>query len=184
MIARLALLGAVSLVTMGAQSSCSSSNGEGLLEVNDPPASGSGSGPTFTTTLVLKNSAGAVTNRFQRGELIMMELTTRNRTDQPVVLQFSSGAQSDCVVFDNGGRAPLWRWLDGKFFTQATTETTFQANETRTGTFTWNQERASGELLPTGSYEARCVLLFMEYHQNLQAPHELGSTLVPFTITP
>ena len=182
MIARLALLGAVSLVTMGAQSSCSSTNGEGRLEINDPPASGMD--PTFTATLVLKDSSGALKNSFQRGELITMELSVRNRTDQIQRLTFADGGQHDFLVFNNGTHQLRWRWSDDKVFVQVTTELTFQPQETRTVSVTWDQVVASGLVLLPGPYEARGMMMRMGPEADLQAPNERASTLVPFTITP
>jgi hypothetical protein len=182
MIARLVLLGAVGLVTMGAQSSCSSTNGDGRLEIQDPPASGDG--PTFTTTLVLKDSSGNVEDSFQRGELITMELTVRNRTSEVQRVMFADGAQSDFIVFNDGTHQLRWRWTDGKAFTQATTELMFAAQETRTISVTWDQVLASGAMLEAADYEARGMLMVMAPGADLQAPNERASVLVPFTITP
>jgi hypothetical protein len=185
MIARLLLLGAVSLVTMGAQSSCSASYGDRMGDINNPPGDGNGSGdgPTFTTTLVLKDSSGAIRGQFQRGDLMTFELIVRNRTDQSVRIQFADGAQQDFTVFDDGTHVLRWRWMTGKVFTQATTDLVFAAHETRTFSATWDQVMDQGALLDAGRFEARGVVLFSGYSNDLQAPNELGSTLVPFTIT-
>jgi len=182
MIARLALLGAVSLVTMGAQSSCSSTNGEGRLDIQDPPENVDG--PTFTSTLVLKDSSGTARNSFERGELITMELSVRNRTSEVQRVTFVDGAQSDFLVFNDGTHQLRWRWTDGKVFTQATTEVTFEPQETRKISVTWDQVLASGAMLDAGAYEARGMMMRLGVDADLQAPHERASTLVPFTITP
>lgn len=181
MIARLVLLGAVSLVTMGAQSSCSGSYGD-MSQIDDP-TDGSGDGPTFVTTLVLKDSAGNVRNRFRRGELITMELTVRNRTDQSQRVMFADGNQSDFMVFDDGTHQLRWRWTDGKVFTQATTEVMFDPQQTRTISTTWDQVLASGAMLETGAFEARGMMLRLGIGADLLAANERASTLVPFTIT-
>jgi hypothetical protein len=182
MIARLALLGAASLVTMGAQSSCSSTNGEGRFDIQDPPENVDG--PTFTTTLVLKDSAGTVRSSFQRGELLTMELSVRNRTSEVQRVTFSDGAQSDFIVFNDGTHQLRWRWTEGKVFTQATTEVMFEPQETRKISVTWDQVLASGAMVEAGAYEARGMMMIPAPGADLQAPHERASTLVPFTITP
>jgi hypothetical protein len=176
MIARLLMLGAVCLVTSGSQVSCSSGTSAQV------PGGGTGNGPTFTTTLVLRDAAGAETNSFSRGDLIRFELTVRNRTDQTVHLTLNSGLQSDFVVFDNGGNVPRWQWSEGKVFITGTTEITFAPLETRVFTVDWNQQLRTGDALAAGSYEARGVLPFEAFASNPQAPHELGSTLRAFRV--
>jgi hypothetical protein len=168
---RLAALGAVAILTSGAQSSCS---------VGDPsqipqPTDRSGDGPTFTTTLVLRDAAGTAKNTFQAGELITFELSVRNRTAQPVELDFRSGQQYDFFAFDSGTTNLVWLWSSAALFTQAESALTFAAGETKVFTVTWAQGNR-------GSYEARGAVLFDGLETNRQASHELGSTLVPFTI--
>jgi hypothetical protein len=182
MIARLALLGAVSLVTMGAQSSCSSTNGEGRLDIQDPPENADG--PTFTSTLVLKDSSGAARSSFERGELITMELSVRNRTSETQRLTFADGGQSDFVVFNDGTHQLRWRWSDDKVFIQVATEVMFEPQETKKISVTWDQVLASGAMVEAGTYEARGMLMIPGPGADLQAPSERASTLVPFTITP
>lgn len=45
-------------------------------------------------------------------------LTLRNQTREPLELKFKSGQMFDVVVRDEAG-ADLWRWSDGRIFTQA-----------------------------------------------------------------
>jgi hypothetical protein len=168
---RLVALGAVALLTSGAQSSCSV--GDPSQIPHPPPASGDG--PTFTTTLVLKDAAGTVKNTFQAGELITFELTVRNRTAQPVELDFRSGQQYDFFAFRSGTTELVWLWSAAALFTQAESTQTFAAGETKVFSVTWAQGTR-------GSYEARGAMLFDGLETNRQAPHELGSTLVPFTV--
>lgn len=171
MMARLAALGAVAILTGGAQSSCS---------VGDPsqipkPIDRSGNGPTFTTTLALKDAAGTVKSAFQAGELITFELSVRNRTTQPVELDFRSGQQYDFFAFKSGTTDLVWLFSSTALFTQAESTLTFAAGETKVFSVTWAQGTR-------GSYEARGAVLFDGLETHRQAPHELGSTLVPFTV--
>lgn len=173
MMARLAAVAAVALFTSGAQTRCSSGDNGFIGEINDP---GSGNGPTFTTTLVLKDSAGNPKTLFPAGDVVTLELSVRNRTSQPVELDFTSGQQYDFFVFRSGSNTPLWRWSSAALFTQAASQLTFAPGETKVFTVTWAQD------VSRGAYEARGAVLFDELRTNPQAPHELGSTLVAFTV--
>lgn len=168
MMARLATLAAVALLTSGAQTRCSVGD-----PVDDPD---SGNGPTFTTTLVLEDAAGNARTTFLEGEVVTLRLTVRNRTSQPVELDFANGQQYDFFVFRSGSNTPLWQWSSAASFTQAMSQLTFAAGESKEFTVNWAQDVARG------SYEARGAVLFDELQTDPQAPHELGSTLVAFTV--
>jgi Intracellular proteinase inhibitor len=155
MISRLVLLGAVGLVTMGAQSSCSS--GDGTLSINQPgPGTGTNTGPTFATTLTLKDSSGKITSRFSAGELITIELSILNRTNAPIHVRFPTmGGNQDFYVYTQGTDDAQWEWLANKLFATVVTETTFEPGVRQVvATTTWNQVRLDGVMLPPGSYEA------------------------------
>jgi len=182
MIARLALLVGIVLSTAGAQYSCSS-DGRGLITNRDGGRDiGSGSGPTFSTTLILRDSAGVETNSFTRLELIDMELTVRNRTAQKVTVQMPSTAGSDFVVFTEGGDSPRWWSNENRGFPTVVTTIEFQPNESKTVSVSWNQELRDGTFLPAGSYEARGMLRNVGFPPGWLAPHELGSNLRVFTV--
>ncbi|MEO8063315.1 MAG: BsuPI-related putative proteinase inhibitor [Pseudomonadota bacterium] len=178
MMARVALLVGVVLSTAGAQYSCSS-DGNGLITHRDID---SGDGPTFSTTLILRDSAGAETYRFDSTELITFELTVRNRTDRVVTLQMPSTARSEFLVFTEGGNTPRWRSNQDQVFPPVITELVFQANETRVFELDWTQETRDGTFLERGRYEARGVLAKVGFPANPLAPHELGSNLRVLTI--
>ena len=169
-VTRLVAVGTVALFTSGAQTRCSSGD---LSEL--PGEDENADVPTFTTTLVLRDSAGVARNSFQAGDLITFELSVRNRTNQPVELDFASGHQYDFFAFEAGSSDVVWLWSSTALFTQAASTLTFAAGETKVFSVIWSQ----GE---RGSYEGRGAVLFDGLWTNRQAPHELGSTLVPFTI--
>jgi hypothetical protein len=173
MVSRLVALGAVVLVTGGAQTSCSTGDLSQLPPRDDSGVSGDG--PTFTTTLVLRDAAGVARSSFQAGELITFELSVRNRTSQPVDVDFRSGQQYDFYAFRSGTRDVVWLWSSTALFIAAETTLNFAAGETKVFTVQWSQGAP-------GSYEARGAVLFDALMSNPQAPHELGSILVPFTI--
>jgi hypothetical protein len=178
MMARLALLVGIVLSTAGAQYSCSS-DGNGLITNRDID---SGDGPTFSTTLILRDSAGTETYRFTRTELITFELTVRNRTDRAVTVEMPSAAGAEFRVFPDGGNTPHWQSNEGRAFPAVVTEIVFEPNQARIFEIDWTQETLDGTFLGPGWYEARGVLAEVGFPANPLAPHELGSNLRVFTI--
>jgi hypothetical protein len=178
MMARLALLVGIVLTTAGAQYSCSS-DGNGLITNRGLD---SGDGPTFSTTLILRDSAGTETYRFARNTLVTFELTVRNRTDRPVTLQMPSTATAEFLVFTAGGNTPRWRSNEDRAFPAVVTQIAFEANESKVFEIDWTQETRDGTFLAPGRYEARGVLANVGFPANPLAPHELGSNLRVFTI--
>ena len=156
MIARLALLGAVALVTMGAQSSCSYGDDGGKLDISDPGGgTGTSTGPTFQVTLKLKNSAGETTNVFRSGDVITFELTVLNRTDAPVTVQMPSmGGYADYKVFDHGTDTQRFDWVANKLFAAVVSDFTFPAHGSHTFTGTWDWVDTGGTMVPAGHYDA------------------------------
>jgi hypothetical protein len=180
MIARLLGLAAVVMLTAGAQSSCSVGSGtaEGDVDL------GSGNGPTFTSTLVLRDTSGAETYSFHRLELITFEFTVRNLSAQPVTLPYT-GVTGSVLVFHDGGHTPIWNPFHDTAFAQAISYVTIGAGESRVFTHTWNQVLPSGSMLPRGHYQARGVFLtpgVFGPNSDYLFPHELGSNLRGFTI--
>ena len=176
--ARLALLVGIVLTTAGAQYSCSS-DGNGFITNREID---SGNGPTFSTTLILRDPAGTETYHFARNTLITFELTVRNRTDRPVTLQMPSTATAEFLVFTEGGNTPRRRSNEGQAFPAVVTQIAFEANESKVFEMDWTQETRDGTFLGPGRYEARGVLANIGFPANPLAPHELGSNLRVFTI--
>jgi hypothetical protein len=170
---RLLLAAGLIAACLGASSSsCSFGGGDG----------GSGIGPSFATTLAIRNNAGTPTATFDRGEPIELLLSVRNRLDTPATVEFPTGRQSDFVVVSRTSGNVTWKWSDGKSFTLALTEIEFAANETKTFSVIWDQTDSSGQPVPSGDYEARGVLIFEGFDTDPLRPHEMGSTLERFTI--
>ena len=138
MIARSLKIGLLTMMASTSFFSCTSGtrSGDGL----DDPVPEEVAGPTFTTTLVLRDSAGAEKYTFQRTELITFELSVRNRTAQPANVSLSTTQASDFFVFPNGGNTALWFCSTGMAFPTVVTTLTFAANETKVMQCTWNQE--------------------------------------------
>jgi hypothetical protein len=80
---------------------------------------------------------------------VTFQFRVRNASDAPVELTFRSGQVADAAVFE--GDQEVWRWSDGRLFTQALTAQTLAPGETMTEQFTWSA--------PTpGAYTARAAL--------------------------
>ena len=178
MMARLLAIGAVAVLTGGAQYSCSS----GDPSLLPPRGIDSGDGPTFATTLTLKDAAGAERTSFSRGELITLELTVRNRTAEPVTVSLSSPQQTDFFVFRNGADTPIWNSAHDAAFPAVVTPLVFGPNETKVLAATWNQEIPDGTFLPRGNYEARGAVMAVGVLPTFLASHELASTLRAFRV--
>jgi hypothetical protein len=170
---RLLIAAGLMAACLGASStSCSFGSGDG----------GSVIGPSFATTLAIRDSSGTPTAIFDRGEPIELVLSVRNRLGTPATVEFPTSRQSDFVVLSRASGDLVWKWSDGKSFTLAPTEIEFAANETKTFSVIWDQTDSSGQLVPSGDYEARGVLVFEGFDSNPLQSHEMGSTLERFTI--
>jgi hypothetical protein len=178
MMSRLAAVIAIGLFTGGAQYSCSNGSGN----IRDGRDIDSGNGPTFTTSLVLRDSSGAQATRFDQGETITFELTVRNRTNTTVRLESGHPPDSDFVVFDDGTDDVRWRHNEGRGIPLVVTPIVFAPRETRTFTVNWDQLLLNGTMLVNGNYEARGVIPFTEFATDPMASSELGSNLVAFSV--
>lgn len=183
MIARLIAVGAVALVTSGSQVQCSSGDTDLLPPIEEIDGE-TGNGPNFATRLVIRDSSGQETDRFARGELITFEVTVHNKTTQPIVLSYT-GISGTAMVFSRGGDDPLWYPGYGAAFAQVISHVTVEANETKTYSITWNQERPDGTFLTRGSYRARGLFWapgVLGPNSDYLFPHELASQLKGFTV--
>ncbi len=182
MIARLIALGAVAIVTSGAQEGCvfgaSSGDGDPIDTVDD----GSGNGSTFVTTLILRDSTGTEKYTFARNELITFELTVRNRTADAQTVNLATARSRDFYVFDDGEETALWNATHDQVFATVVTPLDFAANETKTMSFTWNQELPDGSFLEVGNYDARGLVAAIGVSIDPEAPHELRSVVRGFQV--
>ena len=76
---------------------------------------------TSTREKTLKNESIKLTTSFdvaQQGNAVTFELRVTNTTGKRVELTFASGQAYDFVVVDSAGRE-VWRWAEGRIFTQS-----------------------------------------------------------------
>lgn len=142
-----------------------------------------GNNPTFVATLQLQNTTGDITDNFDRGALIQMILTVRNRTDETQTLNFATTRQSDFVVVRENTDDVVWQLSEvGPPASQTASTLEFAPNQVRTVTTTWEQIDSGGDQVRTGSYEARGVIVFDGFDANPLRASQLGSPLERFTI--
>ena len=112
----------------------------------------------FQTTLVLKDPSGAVKSEFPQGEMITLELTVTNLTDEPQGLSLPTSQLYEFLVGANQNVSPLWRWSHGKAFLQAVTPLLLSPRETKTFKEVWNQRDDGGSQVSPGTYRAQGFL--------------------------
>ncbi len=117
--------------------------------------------PTPTPVLATTNSSRShVQKPTISGELyvrakdssVRMAFHVSNNSRKNVELTFPSGQTYDFVVLDSVGRQ-MWRWGDGRMFTQALRNTLLSGGESVDYEETW-----SAATLPVGKYTVRAVL--------------------------
>lgn len=70
-----------------------------------------------------------------------------------VDLTFRSGKRADVVVRDTEAGAAVWRWSEGRMFTQSVSRTTVRPGEQIEQSFTW-ADPPPGSYVATGTLEA------------------------------
>lgn len=74
---------------------------------------------------------------------VQFALHVTNRADKNVELMFPSGQTHDFVVKDDAGRE-VWRWSEGRMFTQALQSKLLGGSETATYRDSWNAGARTG----------------------------------------
>jgi hypothetical protein len=97
-----------------------------------PERSRSVSGPSIVTTLDVR----------QRGHQLAFTLRVTNNAKKKLELVFPSGQTHEVVVFDAVGEE-VWRWSDGRMFTQALQNRVLAAGDTLTLEMIWTPKEAS-----------------------------------------
>jgi hypothetical protein len=177
MIARLALIVGIGLITAGYSKCVFVSDTGGT----DDGTAGGGVA-TFSTTLVLHDSAGVATTNFVFGEAIRFDLEARNLSNQLVTLNFPDGQIYDFVVLDAGSNRVRWRWSQNMAFPQVPTQLNFDPYSSKAYSVLWNGDLSDGTQLPPGNYRARGVLMFAEFASDPLAADDQASPAVGFTV--
>jgi len=89
---------------------------------------------------------------------VQFSFRVTNTGTTAVTLTFPSGKRADIAVEDESG-STVWRWSDGRMFTQMITRATLEPGEQIEESFTWSDP-------PPGRYVARGTL---------EADHDLAT---------
>jgi hypothetical protein len=141
-----------------------------------------GNDPSFVAHLELRDINGDTTDSFQRGELINLVLTVRNRLDSKATAEFTTARESDFVVVRENTNDVVWKWSHDRTFPQVATTLEFAPSETKSFSVTWNQTDSNGNALQAGTYEARGALVYAGFDTSPLQANQFGSTLERFTI--
>ena len=104
------------------------------------------------------------------GEDVKFSFHVTNSSAKRVELRFPSGQTHDLVVLDMQGRE-VWRWSQGRMFTQSMQNKVLAASDTITFTETWRPEHA-------GTYTAVASLLSQNYPTEQRAEFSLPGKAV------
>lgn len=160
-------------------------------------------GALFVTTLAVEDANGNAASSFTPSEQIQLVLSVRNRSTSSQTVTFNTGEQYNFAVFESGSATEVWTWSLEQVFGQTLTTLTWQPDETKTFTVTWNQVSDGNQLVAAGNYEAiagltcanssssssssssstanNCMPTGVPGSGNL-VPSVYVSTLVPFTV--
>ncbi len=106
----------------------------------------------YNVTLTLKNQSGEISNVFNQGELIEVELSIENKSQNDKSLQFSTTKQFNIDVKDSSNN--LIKSYPGKLAPAdfLVTYINLEPNEKHTEHWEWNQLNSNNETLNLGNY--------------------------------
>lgn len=110
---------------------------------------------TFATRTVRGLRYVLVTDRRQyaRGEQVQITFTKCNITNRTITLRYSTGQRFDIVALH--GTREVWRWSDGRVFTQAGGTEVLEPGECRTYTATWDLRNKQGNYVAPDNFTIR-----------------------------
>jgi hypothetical protein len=94
--------------------------------------------------------------RVDRAGPVTLALAVENTSEEPVRVPFATGQKYDFEVWR--GNRLVWRWSQGRFFTQALSSTVVRPREEVTYSVTWNLRNGEGVRVPPGQYTVRGYL--------------------------
>lgn len=121
------------------------------------------------------DSSGLTADLYVRtsGNEISFALNVVNNTKKNVELNFPTGQTHDFVVIDSAGRE-MWRWSEGRMFTQALRNKLLGKGEALEITETMKRDKP----LPAGRYTARALLTSRNHPITREAEFTVTSTTV------
>jgi len=91
----------------------------------------------------IKHQVATVFNVVPKGGTVEFALSVLNNTTKTVELRFPTSQTHDFVVLDSLGNT-VWRWSDGRMFTQAMQSKTVKSSDTLTLEDHWDPRNAHG----------------------------------------
>jgi len=104
------------------------------------------------------------------GESVEFSFRVTNSSNKRVELRFPSGQTHDLIVLDPQGRE-VWRWSNGRMFTQSMQNKVLGASDTLTFTETWHPDHP-------GTYTAVASLLSQNFPTEQRAEFSLPAKAV------
>ena len=95
---------------------------------------------------------------------VLFRLTVRNDGERPLRLRFESGQTTEFVVA--GGGKPVWRWSDGRMFTQQIRHETLSPGDETTAEGRWSDP-------PAGQYTVEATLSDAEERPTAETTFEV-----------
>ncbi len=127
-----------------------------------PPAE-----PGLAVRLALHDARGNETRMFATSAPIHLHIDLANESTTSASLRFSSGRTHDVVIVGQGGDL-VWRWSDGRSFTQALTEIELGPGEAHRFGVVCEAEAQARPALPPGRY--RAVAVIPRFGEELRSP--------------
>ena len=107
---------------------------------------------TLASTSKNHDSRAALTSKFtvNSNHGVELNLDVRNNTTKMTELEFANGQTHDFVVTDESGKE-VWRWSDGRMFTQAMQNKLVKGRETATFGEFWDAKDVHGKFTATAT---------------------------------
>lgn len=107
----------------------------------------------FETSLTLRDTEGREVRSFAVGQVVTMVVTIHNRSGERRTLTLPTAQAYDCIVSRPDG-TEIWRWSKGRMFAQVVTELSFEPDESKSWSQTWDRARDDGRPAAAGEYVA------------------------------
>lgn len=133
------------------------------------PSLSHSSAPTPVRRHIVRDTIAATLD-VKVGDEVKFTFHVTNSSAKRVELRFPSGQTHDLVVLDPVGRE-VWRWSNGRMFTQSMQNKVLAASDTLTFTETWRPEHP-------GTYTAVALLLSQNYPAEQRADFSLPGKAV------
>lgn len=112
-------------------------------------------GPTMNDVIATLSTNKRI---YSVGEEIEMTLVLRNRSDESVSLGFNDGQTYDFIIKKLPEDKEVWRWSEGKFFTEALWFIKLEPYEKKTYVFKWDQKDNESRQVESGTYKLEALI--------------------------